>query len=68
MRAQPAEGVLRGQVDPSARVIWAFERAGWISDVRWPEADCFESRRIDGARNRPIRRATPDSVEDRADA
>jgi stearoyl-CoA desaturase (delta-9 desaturase) len=29
-------GVLRGQFDPSARVIWVFERFGWAHDVRWP--------------------------------
>ena len=28
-------GVLRGQLDPSARVIRLFEHAGWVSDVRW---------------------------------
>ncbi|HET9141162.1 acyl-CoA desaturase [Actinophytocola sp.] len=28
-------GVLPGQVDISARVIWIFERLGWIWDVRW---------------------------------
>lgn len=28
-------GVLRGQLDPSARLIRLFEQAGWISDVRW---------------------------------
>jgi len=28
-------GVLRGQLDPSARVIRLFEQAGWVSDVRW---------------------------------
>jgi stearoyl-CoA desaturase (Delta-9 desaturase) len=32
-------GVLRGQVDPSARVIWAFERFGWATDVRWPRPE-----------------------------
>jgi stearoyl-CoA desaturase (delta-9 desaturase) len=30
-------GVLRGQLDISARVIWAFERLGWVRDVRWPD-------------------------------
>jgi stearoyl-CoA desaturase (Delta-9 desaturase) len=40
-------GVMRGQLDPSARVIWAFERAGWASQVRWPAAGRFESRRLD---------------------
>ncbi|GAA0638542.1 acyl-CoA desaturase [Kutzneria viridogrisea] len=29
-------GVLPGQVDVSARLIWLFERAGWVHDVRWP--------------------------------
>jgi stearoyl-CoA desaturase (delta-9 desaturase) len=29
-------GVLRGQIDISARVIWVFERFGWAWDVRWP--------------------------------
>jgi stearoyl-CoA desaturase (delta-9 desaturase) len=29
-------GVLRGQLDPSARLIRLLERAGWVSDVRWP--------------------------------
>jgi stearoyl-CoA desaturase (Delta-9 desaturase) len=29
-------GVFRGQLDSSARVIWALEKVGWVSDVRWP--------------------------------
>jgi stearoyl-CoA desaturase (delta-9 desaturase) len=29
-------GVMRGQVDISARVIWFFEKFGWVYDVRWP--------------------------------
>ncbi|HTJ36816.1 MAG TPA: acyl-CoA desaturase [Dactylosporangium sp.] len=29
-------GVLRGQIDISARLIWVFERLGWAWDVRWP--------------------------------
>jgi stearoyl-CoA desaturase (delta-9 desaturase) len=29
-------GVRRGQIDMSARVIWAFEKLGWASQVRWP--------------------------------
>ncbi|WP_086822989.1 acyl-CoA desaturase [Allokutzneria sp. NRRL B-24872] len=31
-------GVRRGQVDVSARVIWALEKAGWARKVRWPRA------------------------------
>ncbi len=38
-------GVLRGQVDSSARVIWAFERFGWVSSVRWPRTDRVDARR-----------------------
>ena len=29
-------GVKRGQIDISARVIWAFEKLGWAHSVRWP--------------------------------
>ena len=38
-------GVLRGQLDPSARIIRVLERAGWAYDVRWPRVDRLESRR-----------------------
>jgi stearoyl-CoA desaturase (delta-9 desaturase) len=30
-------GVLRGQIDMSARVIWAFEKLGWAHSVKWPD-------------------------------
>ncbi|MFP5334081.1 MAG: acyl-CoA desaturase [Actinomycetes bacterium] len=39
-------GVLRGQVDSSARVIRALERLGWAYDVRWPRVDRLAARRI----------------------
>ena len=29
-------GVRRGQIDTSARLIWVFEKFGWVRDVRWP--------------------------------
>jgi stearoyl-CoA desaturase (Delta-9 desaturase) len=29
-------GVGRGQIDTSARLIWMFEKFGWVDDVRWP--------------------------------
>ena len=32
-------GVLRGQIDISARLIWIFEKIGAATDVRWPRAD-----------------------------
>lgn len=38
-------GVLPGQIDISARVIWIFERFGWASDVRWPTTTRLERLR-----------------------
>jgi stearoyl-CoA desaturase (delta-9 desaturase) len=38
-------GVLRGQIDSSARLIWIFERLGWARDVRWPKADRLAAKR-----------------------
>ncbi|MDT7805084.1 MAG: hypothetical protein QOI78_8517 [Actinomycetota bacterium] len=39
-------GVLRGQVDVSARVIWGFEKLGWATDVRWPRVDRLTAKRV----------------------
>jgi stearoyl-CoA desaturase (Delta-9 desaturase) len=38
-------GALKGQLDPSARVIWAFEKLGWAYDVRWPDEERLEAKR-----------------------
>jgi stearoyl-CoA desaturase (delta-9 desaturase) len=38
-------GVLRGQVDTSARLIWIFEKLGWASNVRWPDTKRLDARR-----------------------
>jgi len=40
-------GVLRGQIDISARVIWAFERLGWASGVKWPDHVRLAAKRRD---------------------
>jgi stearoyl-CoA desaturase (delta-9 desaturase) len=32
-------GVHRGQIDISARLIWIFEKLGWVSRVRWPRPE-----------------------------
>jgi stearoyl-CoA desaturase (delta-9 desaturase) len=37
-------GVLRGQLDISARVIELFERLGWAYDVRWPSPERIASK------------------------
>jgi len=39
-------GALKGQLDSSARMIWVFEKLGWVSDVRWPNAERLAAKRI----------------------
>ena len=39
-------GVEKGQIDISARLIWLYEKAGWVYDVRWPKQERLESRRV----------------------
>ena len=39
-------GVLRGQLDTSARVIWALEKVGWVHDVRWPVAERIQGKLV----------------------
>ena len=38
-------GALKGQIDQSARVIWAFEKLGWAYDVRWPNESRLNGKR-----------------------
>ena len=35
-------GVKRGQIDMSARLIWMFEKFGWVHAVRWPTPQRLE--------------------------
>jgi stearoyl-CoA desaturase (Delta-9 desaturase) len=46
-------GVLKGQIDISARLIWIFERFGWVHDVRWPTEERLSAKRS-GAGGRPL--------------
>ncbi|PKK15391.1 acyl-CoA desaturase [Thermomonospora sp. CIF 1] len=39
-------GVLKGQVDISARIIWAFEKLGWATAVRWPNQERLAAKRV----------------------
>jgi stearoyl-CoA desaturase (delta-9 desaturase) len=39
-------GALRGQLDPSARVIRWFEQLGWAYDVRWPTPERLAAKRV----------------------
>ena len=46
-------GVLKGQIDISARLIWIFEKFGWVYNVRWPSADRLTAKRS-GPGGRPL--------------
>ena len=39
-------GVDQGQIDSSARLIWALEKVGWAYDVRWPRQERLRVRRV----------------------
>jgi len=43
-------GVLRGQIDIAARLIWVCEKFGWASDVRWPDERRLAARRTSARR------------------
>ena len=47
-------GVLRGQIDISARVIWLFEKFGAAYDVRWPKPERLAAK-MASATARPAR-------------
>lgn len=38
-------GVMRGQLDSNARIIWIFEKFGWATAVRWPKEEKLEKLR-----------------------
>lgn len=40
-------GVLKGQIDSTARIIWAFEKLGWAWDIRWPSPERIQAKRVD---------------------
>jgi stearoyl-CoA desaturase (delta-9 desaturase) len=42
-------GVLRGQLDSSARLIWILEKLRLASDVRWPEAERLTAKQTGSA-------------------
>jgi stearoyl-CoA desaturase (delta-9 desaturase) len=39
-------GVLPGQLDPSARLIWLLEKLRWVYDVHWPRPQRFAALRL----------------------
>ncbi|HEX2175476.1 MAG TPA: acyl-CoA desaturase [Nocardioidaceae bacterium] len=50
-------GVLPGQLDTSARLIWLFEKFGWVHSVRWPVAERIAAKRADAATESTARAA-----------
>ncbi len=66
-------GALKGQIDQSARVIWAFEKLGWAYDVRWPDEARLAAKRpatatrsLGGMTKRNDKAAKPVKAADRA--
>src|SRR5580658_4647939 len=45
-------GVLKGQIDIAARLIWYAEKLGWVSDVRWPDETRLSGKRTAGRSRR----------------
>jgi stearoyl-CoA desaturase (Delta-9 desaturase) len=43
-------GVLKGQIDIAARMIWLAEKLGWAYDVRWPDERRLTGKRTGTAR------------------
>lgn len=37
-------GVMRGQIDISARLIWIFEKLGWAYNVKWPSKERIKAK------------------------
>ncbi|SCF37497.1 stearoyl-CoA desaturase (delta-9 desaturase) [Micromonospora viridifaciens] len=46
-------GVLRGQLDPSARVIWLLEKTGAAWAVRWPKPERLTAKLAGAGQDRP---------------
>jgi stearoyl-CoA desaturase (delta-9 desaturase) len=39
-------GVLKGQIDTSARIIRVMEKLGWVYDVRWPVRERIDAKLV----------------------
>jgi stearoyl-CoA desaturase (delta-9 desaturase) len=43
-------GVLKGQIDIAARMIWVAEKLGWAHDVRWPDEERLSGKQTGSGR------------------
>ena len=57
-------GVLKGQIDIAARLIWVAEKLGWVYDVRWPDETRLTGKRTGGTRElgSMTKRAVTDAI------
>jgi stearoyl-CoA desaturase (delta-9 desaturase) len=55
-------GVMRGQLDSSARIIRWCEQLGWAYDVRWPSRSRIDSRRISGTEGSQPRKESAEAA------
>jgi stearoyl-CoA desaturase (Delta-9 desaturase) len=57
-------GVLKGQIDIAARLIWVAEKLGWVSAVRWPDEGRLTGKQIGRSRQlgSMTKRASPGSI------
>jgi stearoyl-CoA desaturase (Delta-9 desaturase) len=55
-------GVLRGQVDTAARLIWFAEKLGWAYDVRWPDEAKLVKKHVGRGRFGAMTRRTSQAV------
>jgi stearoyl-CoA desaturase (delta-9 desaturase) len=53
-------GVLKGQLDSSARLIWILEKLRLASDARWPDAERLAAKQTGSAGRKLV--ATPRQV------
>ncbi|MBA2554185.1 MAG: acyl-CoA desaturase [Geodermatophilaceae bacterium] len=44
-------GVLRGQLDSSARIIWIAEKFGWVSAAKWPTPERIAAKLVTAPEN-----------------
>ena len=61
-------GALRGQIDTSARVIWLFEKLGWVYDVRWPDESRLGPKQVRARRLGAMTQRARDTSISRAEA
>jgi stearoyl-CoA desaturase (Delta-9 desaturase) len=55
-------GVLKGQIDIAARLIWLAEKLGWVYDVRWPDQARLDGKRTGSRKLGSMTRRAPSNA------